>query len=207
MKLVKSSEEYKALVSDTIATLIEASFAARWAYVEAYHGIGEGLSMYIDTKGLKATEVTAQVAVDVGVSERTLYYALKFYRMYPQLDEAPFGKNITWKGIIKGHLTEGGDKETTPPKSKLPPMTAKGYIEYTKNSLCVIGGCMSKVDPDHFPRTTGAGALSHEVIPLCRVHHTERHDKAFDWWCTTGWNNRVNIFKHFYDFISGDHDD
>ena len=206
MKLVKSSEEYKALVRDTIACLTEASFTARWTYVQAYHEIGQGIAMLINVKSLDTALLLQSLQSDVGVSMRTLYYALKFYRMFPELDDFPGGKNLGWKNVIQKYLTEGGEKETTPPKKKLPPMTAKGYIEYTKNSECVIGGCKEKVDPDHFPRTTGAGADPHEVIPLCRVHHTERHDNPQRWWATVGWENRVSIFKHFYDFIGGTHE-
>lgn len=164
--------------------------------------------MLVDVKSLDTTPLLQSLQSDVGVSMRTLYYALKFYRMFPLLDDFPGGKNLGWKNVIKKYLTEGGEhKETVPPKTKLPPMTVKGYIEYTKMSKCVIGGCKEKVDPDHFPRTTGAGAEAHEIIPLCREHHTERHDDPFKWWCNTGWDNRVNIFKHFYDFIGGRRED
>ena len=207
MKLVKESGVYKALVSEAIASLIEASFSARWAYIEAYHTIGSGLAFFIDTtKHDNSRDVLQQVAKDVGVSERTMYYALKFYRMYPLLDEFPGGKNLGWKQVITKYLTEGSEKKKIPPPQKLPPMTAKGYIEYTKNSKCVIMGCPLHVDADHFPRTRGAGGDAHEVIPLCRAHHTERTHDPFAWWCSIGWENRVSIFKHFYDFIGGEHE-
>lgn len=206
MKLAKSSEEYRSLVKDTIATLTEASFTARWTYIQAYHEVGLSIAMLIDVKSLDTTLLLQSLQSDVGVSMRTLYYALKFYRMFPLLEEFPGGKNLGWKNVITKYLTIGEKEETIPKKSKLPPMTAKGYIEYTKNSKCVIGGCNEKVDPDHFPRTTGAGALAHEIIPLCHEHHSVRHHDPFLWWRTTGWDNRVNIFKHFYDFIGGEHE-
>lgn len=72
------------------------------------------------------------------------------------------------------------------------------YVEFVKNHGCILRDCNDKSgvsDPHHFPRTKGAGAPDHHVIPLCRRHHTQWQNYPIDFLNTY----RDDIFEYFYD--------
>lgn len=52
------------------------------------------------------TKLLQGLAVNIGVSERTLWYALQAYDKYPDLHQIPEGKNITWNKLITKYLPE-----------------------------------------------------------------------------------------------------
>ena len=57
------------------------------------------------------------LAQNLGISERTLYYSLKAYKKFPDLGKIPDGKNITWNKLITLYLPElKKEKEISPPK-------------------------------------------------------------------------------------------
>jgi hypothetical protein len=87
-------------------------------------------------------------------------------------------------------LSQGKTEVDFPPEKSIP--SGANYKQYVKSCPCCVCG-KSPVDPDHFPRTVGAGAGPYDVIPLCRECHNEHHDdgvvtfferyrnKIFDW--------------------------
>ena len=100
-------EWYELLVDDCKAIITEAVFTSRWALVEGYHLLGERIatdSDYIKWEQNKAGAVLQDLAKDLNISGRTLYYALQFYEKYPSLDIVPEGKNISWNKIITKYL-------------------------------------------------------------------------------------------------------
>jgi hypothetical protein len=54
------------------------------------------------------------LAQEIGMSSRTLYYALQFYDKYPKLDSVPEGKNISWNKIITKYLPESKREKQVP---------------------------------------------------------------------------------------------
>ena len=52
-----------------------------------------------------------------------------------------------------------------------------GLRQYVREMMCLVdnGKCSAGVDPHHV-RTRGAGGIDRaNLVPLCRVHHTELH--------------------------------
>lgn len=49
------------------------------------------------------------------------------------------------------------------------------YLDWVKSQPCVVGhGCYGPTDPDHL-KTVGSGGTDYSAIPMCRKHHTDRH--------------------------------
>jgi len=102
--LIFKDERYLALVDEIKTTITEAVYNSRWALVEGYWNVGKLIREYFADGQL--TKRLQGLAVDVGMSERILWYALQFYDKYPDLSEVPEGKNITWNKIMTKYLTE-----------------------------------------------------------------------------------------------------
>jgi len=107
--LVIKDKKYCALVEDIKNTITEAVYNSRWALVEGYWNVGKLIRECFADR--KLTKQLQGLAVDVGMSERILWYALQFYDKYPDLNEVPEGKNITWNKIITKYLTTSKENE------------------------------------------------------------------------------------------------
>ncbi len=123
---LKSEEWYQELIDECQTIIAEAVFTSRWALVAGYHLLGERIvddSNYKKWEQNKAGRVLQGFAKDIGISERTLYYAIQFYNKYPELDRVPEGKNITWNKIITRYLPQVKESEEEKPgnlKNKCP---------------------------------------------------------------------------------------
>jgi N6-adenosine-specific RNA methylase IME4 len=99
-------EWYELLVDDCKAIIAEAIFTSRWALVEGYHLLGERImtdkNLEWHAKGNERYLI--DLSNNIGVSERTLYFAVQFYKKYPSLDTVPEGKNISWNKIVHKYL-------------------------------------------------------------------------------------------------------
>lgn len=113
---IQDQEWYGALVEDCKAIVTEAVFNSRWALVEGYHQLGERIVTDENyQKAAKGNLSSLQgLAKNIGVGERTLYYAIQFYEKYPDLSLVPEGKNITWSKLITLYLPSP-DKPFEPP--------------------------------------------------------------------------------------------
>ncbi len=107
-KLAKS--DYKQLVEDCRAILTERSFNARMEIIEGYHELGERIVNDPLYQPRKSRAFLHRVAKDLGIADRTIYYAVAFYKKFPQLDKVPGGKNISWRQIRIQYLTSGKRK-------------------------------------------------------------------------------------------------
>lgn len=108
MDRVEKAEWYLLLVDDCKAIITEAVFCSRWALVEGYHQMGERIRNDLDfIKYSKGSKTSVQgLAKNIGISERTIYYAMQFYDKYPQIAEVPEGKNVTWNKIVTKYLPD-----------------------------------------------------------------------------------------------------
>jgi len=113
IKNPRSELWYKELVDECKGLITEGVFNSRWILIETYHKVGERLRT---EKRMKISDLVNASAVDMGVSERKLWYAVKFYDQYPDIDKLPDGKNASWHKIKTQYLTEGKEKE----KSRCP---------------------------------------------------------------------------------------
>ena len=107
---------YNLLVEDCKAIVTEAVFISRWSLVEGYHQLGhrivtdENYQEY--AKGNQGS--LKDLSKNIGIGERTLYYATRFYKKYPELDMVPEGKNISWNKLITKYLPENTDEKEKP---------------------------------------------------------------------------------------------
>lgn len=95
-------EWYASLVEDCKAIITEANFTSRWARVEGYHSLGERIVVDENfKKHAKGNESSFQgLGRNIGCSQQTIYYAVQFYRKFPDLALLPLGKDATWNKVI-----------------------------------------------------------------------------------------------------------
>ncbi len=116
-KIIKREEWYQALIDECKSIITEAIFNSRWALVEGYHNVGKRIRE--ESSHLSTTLLLQGLAVDLKMSERTLWYAVQFHDKYPDLSQVPEGKNITWNKIITKYLPAHKEYEALPlPKGK-----------------------------------------------------------------------------------------
>ena len=96
-------------VDECKALLVEGEFTARWTLIVTYHKLGQ--MILEEAKDSPITEFTETVSVAVGRSERTLWHAVKFAKLYKKVDDLPEGKNIGWGKIVRKYLTDPGKPE------------------------------------------------------------------------------------------------
>ncbi|NCO67599.1 MAG: hypothetical protein COY75_08810 [Nitrospirae bacterium CG_4_10_14_0_8_um_filter_41_23] len=84
-----------------------AIFTSRWALVEGYWKLGKRIIAENDNferYKIYGKKIVQGVAESLRVSERTLWYAIRFAETYPDIQKLPEGKNITWNKLITKYL-------------------------------------------------------------------------------------------------------
>jgi len=158
-KLVKREEWYQALIDECKSIITEAIFTSRWALVEGYHNLGKRIRE--DSKRLSTTLLLQHVAVDLKISERTLWYAVQFYDKYSDLSQVPEGKNISWRKLITKYLPPHKETESPPMLpgiyriiyadppwkygDKPPAPKGSGAMEYHYNPMSIEKICSMKL--------------------------------------------------------------
>lgn len=107
MELITFETKLDNIVEELKTLLVEAEFNSRWMLIEAYHAAGKMISEVHQSEGnpMSKEQLVQTLAGKIGKSERTLWYAVKFYEVYPVLDSLPEGKNIGWAKVVKKYLT------------------------------------------------------------------------------------------------------
>jgi len=99
-----NNDQYNSLLEDCTSYITEGVFSSRWTLIKTYHLVGERIRQERPEGEIRT--LVQRVAKDLGKSERTFYYAVKFYDKCPVLDkieevlELP-GKNTSWSKVIK----------------------------------------------------------------------------------------------------------
>jgi len=107
------NEHYNLLVDEIQSTIKEAIFRSRQELIEGHWMVGKLIREYANGE---VTNLLHDLAGDVGLSERLLWYSLKCYDVYPDLGRLPEGKNISWNKLVTKYLTE------SPKEPKLQPV-------------------------------------------------------------------------------------
>ena len=105
---------YNSLIEELADIITETSFTSRWALVEGYHQVGIRILQENDNferAKIYNEKILQRIAESLGKSERTLYYAVQFAKMYPDLNLLPEGKNLSWRHVINKYLTDGTEKK------------------------------------------------------------------------------------------------
>lgn len=86
----------------------EGEFNSRWQLIETYHAVGRLINTRLSGN---RTDILQALAPLVGRSVRTLWYAVKFHDIYPDLNSLPEGKNVSMNKIITKYLTTSKQDE------------------------------------------------------------------------------------------------
>lgn len=100
--------KYRELAEEIKDIITEHVFQSRWILLEGHWLVGKRIRE--ECKNEKISEVTAGLAVESGVGERTLWYCIKFYDKYPDMSRLPEGKSISWNKLVTKYLTDGKEK-------------------------------------------------------------------------------------------------
>jgi len=104
---------FTTLIEDCKDIVVEHEFASRWALVEGYHTLGSRILAENDNferEKIYGQDIVQRVAISLQKRPRTIYYAVKFASLYPDLNLLNEGKNLSWHHIINKYLTAGEDK-------------------------------------------------------------------------------------------------
>lgn len=105
--ILTTEDWYESLIVDCDAIITEGVFNSRWTLIQTYHDLGERIRKEKDKA--PTTKLVKQVAKDLDVTERNIWYAVQFYDAYPDINQLPEGKNISWSKVKK--LLSSGDEE------------------------------------------------------------------------------------------------
>ncbi len=102
------TEQGQSLIEDCQSIKTECEFNSRWDLIEGYHKLGERIVTDSDFQSYAKGNLSSlqYLAKNVNIGERTLYYAIDFYKAYPELSLLPEGKNIGWSTVIKKYLSK-----------------------------------------------------------------------------------------------------
>ena len=98
------------LIEDCKDIVVETEFTSRWSLVEGYHSLGARIlseNVNFERANIYGNQIVQRVATSLGKKPRTVYYAVKFATLYPDLNLLNEGKNISWHHVINKYLTEG----------------------------------------------------------------------------------------------------
>ena len=118
------TEAYKALIEELKATITEGVYNSRWELLKTYHEVGELLTSHRDL-----TQDVKMVAVDSGISERTLQRCTRFYEKYPDMEKLPEGKAISWHKLVNKYLPEHKEEGTVEEFEVCPMCQGKGRVK------------------------------------------------------------------------------
>ena len=123
---------YQHLVEECKAIITEAVFTSRWALVEGYWTLGKRIRTDLKWQKYSQGLYTSQdLANAIGISERTLDYALQTYDNYQPIDKIPEGKNISWNKLITKYLTKHTKDSPPLPEGKYQVIYADPPWPYT----------------------------------------------------------------------------
>jgi len=105
---------YSSLIEDLTDLITEKTFTSRWELIDCYHQVGTRILQENDNferAKIYGENILQGLAKSIGRSQRTLAYAVKFAKMYPDLNLLPEAKNTSWNHIINKYLTDGTEKK------------------------------------------------------------------------------------------------
>lgn len=89
--------EDSGLIEDCKQIYVELSFNARWTRIAMFHLIGKRI---IEEEDLNS-DILAKIARNLGVDVTDIATAVVLADKYPDLDSAPYGKDISWDQVKK----------------------------------------------------------------------------------------------------------
>ena len=125
--IIVKNEKWEYVVEQIRATIIEAVTSSHWILVEGYWNVGKLLREEFGEKDL--TKTLTALSAEVSVSTRTLWRALACYDKYPDIQQIPEGKAITWNKLITKYLPNNPKLPEPRPKMVKCPKCGGYYLE------------------------------------------------------------------------------
>jgi N6-adenosine-specific RNA methylase IME4 len=101
---IEQEEWFQSLIEDCSAIITEGIYNYRWTLIKTYHLLGERILEDKDNftnGGYTIDGMLKRVATSLGKSQRTIEYAVQFVKKFPNLNDLPEGKNISWRKVIE----------------------------------------------------------------------------------------------------------
>lgn len=92
---------YQSLVDDCSSIIIEKEFESRFSLIEGYHELGSRILVDENKFDYGIDEAINRISKSIGKGRRTIYYAVKFAKTYPNLESLKIGKNASWNKVLK----------------------------------------------------------------------------------------------------------
>ena len=86
--------------------MTEIKFTLQWHTIEFRHKIGQ-LLVKNEKKTESFPDLVVETAKSLDVSERLIQYCVKAARVYPDINQIPEGKSMTWGRLVSTYLTDG----------------------------------------------------------------------------------------------------
>jgi len=94
----RGTEKYNHLIEQCEAIITERYYRHKMELIEMYHELGESIRQAVGpTKQI--TKSVRDIAQDLGVSERNIWYAVQFYDQYSTIEKLPDEKATSWTKI------------------------------------------------------------------------------------------------------------
>lgn len=107
--LIIQKNWYITMIEECQANITESIFTSRWALIEGYHRLGERIDKEkskFNRAGIYGKQMSKIIAESLNQSRRNIDRAIQFYRKYPDINNLPEGKNISWHKICNKYLSE-----------------------------------------------------------------------------------------------------
>jgi hypothetical protein len=104
---------YQKFIEDCQDIIVEHGFASRWALIEGYHCLGARIleeNHNFERAKIYGEQVVKKVAATLGKGERSVEYAIKFAKKFPDLALLKEGKNVCWHDVCHKYLDAKTDK-------------------------------------------------------------------------------------------------
>ena len=104
-----TSEWFKALIDECRDTIIEKRFIIAEELIKMKWEIGDRILQdtgNFERAQIYGKQIVSLVAKSLDCSERELYRCIQFRKKYPELNNLPEGKNITWHKIVNYYLSD-----------------------------------------------------------------------------------------------------
>lgn len=85
-------------------------------------------------------------------------------------------------------------------------LSSKKYLDYIRKQPCIVCG-LQPCDPDHLEargmgNANSSGYKDYSCVPLCRIHHSERHQtgsKKFEnKYNINLWKDAFNLIRRYF---------
>ncbi len=110
---LKSEEWYQNLIDDCKTIITERRFNACWEVIQCKWEIGDFKRVKIYGK-----KIVQGLAESLKVSERDVWYCIQFRKKYPDLNNLPEGKAISWTKIVNEYLPKQKEQSEVIPLPK-----------------------------------------------------------------------------------------